>query len=65
MGGQYRKTNTRRTRSSGQTYAEYVVLLSFVVLGLLLFYQFIWTDEGLIRELKSFFEAYSFSLSLP
>lgn len=50
---------------AGQAYAEYIVLLSCTVFGFLLFFRFAWTEEALITALKSFFQAYSYSLSLP
>jgi hypothetical protein len=57
---------TRRSRQRGQAYAEYLVVTA-VLLGILL----IETGDAvapftaLVSGLKSFFSAYSFTLSLP
>jgi hypothetical protein len=57
---------TRRSRQRGQAYAEYLVVTA-VLLGILLIEagDAVAPFTALVSGLKSFFSAYSFTLSLP
>jgi hypothetical protein len=57
---------TQRSRQRGQAYAEYLVVTSVLAGALLLAdTNAIAPFAALVSSLKSFFSAYSFTLSLP
>lgn len=60
--GRFTHPATRRSRQRGQAYTEYIVV-TVVVIGFMLLAT---SDHHVpISSLKSFFSAYSFTLSLP
>lgn len=66
--GRFKFLATRRNRQRGQAYAEYLVVTALLIVAAIAITWGTFDDSefgSLVHSLKSFFGAYSFTLSLP